>query len=807
MSGDDDGDRPDPFSAFADRKLWLNWREEERNGKPTKVPYQPSSRRAASDDPATWNTRAVVRDAVPKVVNGHPGGIGIVLGEGLGGIDLDHCRDTDSSALTPWAEAVLGRIVTYGEISPSKTGLKLFFLYEPEDELAIRRALGADKAGNLKWGGNWKQPKRPHEAHAPGIEFYLGLRFFTVTGEHCTRTPRDIRTVSLPGLLWLVQEAGPALKGNAGSRKTANRETGRQRRGERRDSVDQSRSGAAWRIARAVRKHPAATMADLIAALRADPETAEWLREKGEAEGGRELHRLWDRSEPDARPRIEWRPDRLPQIRAAAIEALAAAPDLQVFQRGNVLVGIATAKLRDDSGKSIDVPRIAQLGEGALRDKLVAAASWWKFDGRVEDWVHTLPHPAALSAVIQAGTWPGIPDLRGLVAAPIIRPDGSIRAEPGFDADSGLLLATERLRLPPVPERPTREQARAALETLETPIRQMPFVKAEDRAVAVALLLTAVAYPTLPSAPLFAISATTPGTGKGKLVNCAAMLATGQHAAAYSFGGDAIEFEKLLGAILFAGDPIANIDNVSRSLVSDKLCQVLCEPVVGSRILGRSEAPKLPPRTLWTATGNNLTISGDLTRRVLVCALDAGVERPEQRRFAFDPPRLVGERRAELLTAALTILRSYIAAGRPAVTGAVFGSFEAWTRTVRDPLVWLGLSDPVATVEAARASDERLSSFLALAAAWKDTFGLHQSNTASEAIELAQSIDDKGNRRRPELFSAIEAVARSRGALDARRLGMFIAQHAGRLAGGMFFRKSLYSKGSLTWELKSKGSI
>ena len=33
--------------------------------------------------------------------------------------------------------------------------------------------------------------------------------------------------------------------------------------------------------------------------------------------------------------------------------------------------------------------------------------------------------------------------------------------------------------------------------------------------------------------------------------------------------------------------------------------------------------------SLITATGNNLMIGGDMSQRVLLCALDAGVERPE----------------------------------------------------------------------------------------------------------------------------------------------------------------------------------
>jgi hypothetical protein len=46
------------------------------------------------------------------------------------------------------------------------------------------------------------------------------------------------------------------------------------------------------------------TYEEMVAALRADPETAEWTREKGEAAGERELKRLWDKAKAKAEPAL-----------------------------------------------------------------------------------------------------------------------------------------------------------------------------------------------------------------------------------------------------------------------------------------------------------------------------------------------------------------------------------------------------------------------------------------------------------------------------------------------------------------------
>src|SRR4051794_21365284 len=72
-------------AAFIDldtMQRWVNWRNEQRGDDHlTKVPYQPNGRKAKANDPSTWSTRAVVEAAVPKIVTGLGGGIGLELGD------------------------------------------------------------------------------------------------------------------------------------------------------------------------------------------------------------------------------------------------------------------------------------------------------------------------------------------------------------------------------------------------------------------------------------------------------------------------------------------------------------------------------------------------------------------------------------------------------------------------------------------------------------------------------------------------------------------------------------------------------
>ncbi|MDP2374389.1 DUF5906 domain-containing protein [Reyranella sp.] len=206
---------PCPLGELGDVPRWVPWRYEQRSkGKPTKVPYSPrQGARAETDKPSTWGTRA---DAA-RASHHQYDGIGIVLGDlghsyGLGGIDLDTCRNATTGKLEPWASQIIDRFFSYSEISPSQTGVKVFFLYALADAQAMRDAMGTLHVKSWSRG--------------PHIE--IGLRisnsYFTVTdqalpppgtlpevAELVGVPPAPVRVVPLQDLLWLITEAGPAF--------------------------------------------------------------------------------------------------------------------------------------------------------------------------------------------------------------------------------------------------------------------------------------------------------------------------------------------------------------------------------------------------------------------------------------------------------------------------------------------------------------------------------------------------------------------------------------------------------------------
>jgi putative DNA primase/helicase len=114
------------LDQHAKEPRWVAWRNESRGDKLTKVPYCGTDKKAKADDPATWLCRTEAERVAERIVNGLGGGIGYELGDlgndlFIAGVDLDSCLNGDR--LADWAAVVLAAIPTYGEISPSGTGL------------------------------------------------------------------------------------------------------------------------------------------------------------------------------------------------------------------------------------------------------------------------------------------------------------------------------------------------------------------------------------------------------------------------------------------------------------------------------------------------------------------------------------------------------------------------------------------------------------------------------------------------------------------------------------------------------------
>jgi putative DNA primase/helicase len=186
------------------------------------------------------------------------------------------------------------------------------------------------------------------------------------------------------------------------------------------------------------------------------------------------------------------------------------------------------------------------------------------------------------------------------------------------------------------------------------------------------------------------------------------------------------------------------------------------------------------------ANGNNITAEGDLTRRTVVCHLDAGIERPELRKFAFDPiTRVLGDRGA-YIAAALTIARAYRVSGEQVECDPI-ASYGRWSKTVREPLIWLGKPDPVRSMDEIREEDPVRTGARALYAEWRDCLGLNKPYTAAEIIKKAsEKPSEYSPLRYPEFHDLLVTQAGGfKGEIDVKHVGRWLKSIHGQIHDGL----------------------
>lgn len=438
-----------------------------------------------------------------------------------------------------------------------------------------------------------------------------------------------------------------------------------------------------------------------------------------------------------------------------------------IYQRGGLLVRL----VRREDGTL----RQQEVDEAHLHELVSRVTKWVRFDVRAgADVDAKAPRDIARTYLARGAAEWRVPELAGVVRTATLRSDGSVLTAPGYDPATCLFLAVADCPAG-VPENPTREDAEEAARVLDGLLSEFPFVAEADKAVAVAAVLTAIIRRSLPTAPLFAFTAPTPGTGKSLLVDLVSLIATGRDARAFTWSDDEAENRKQLDAALLEGTPAINLDNVRAALGGDRLNQVLTQTAATVRVLGQSKNIEVPCGAFFTANGNNLVIEADLTRRTMLCRMDARVERPELRAFKVaDPKGEVEADRARYVTAALTMLRAHHVAGRPCHLKPI-GSFSAWSGWVRAAVVWLGYADPVASQEAVREVDPRSAELAAVLGQWNEWIG-DRAVTSSELIDTAAP--------RAEFREALLAVAGQAGAINTKRLGMWIKANSDRITAG-----------------------
>jgi len=148
---------------------WVVWKwASDKNGRPTKIPYDAKTGRPAkSNNPSTWADFETALRAVHQY-----SGLGINVTAPLICTDLDGVRNPTTGAIEPWASEQIRLLNSFTEISPSNTGLHVW-------------TRGRLPAGNHQFGHTIR-------GHKQACEFYANLRYICTSGTHLAGSPATI---------------------------------------------------------------------------------------------------------------------------------------------------------------------------------------------------------------------------------------------------------------------------------------------------------------------------------------------------------------------------------------------------------------------------------------------------------------------------------------------------------------------------------------------------------------------------------------------------------------------------------------
>lgn len=710
------------------------WREEVRNGKPTKVPVNPHrGQDAESDNPGTWGT---LTEAV-ACYEVHPDtlhGVGRMFdpADGIIGIDFDKCLD-DHGAIKPGTLAAewLPKLNSYSEVSPSGKGIKTW----------IRATHVLDgKTGR-------KNPKL-------GVEVYRSHRYFTVTGRRLPQFSGDIE-VRQSEVDDFVQAVFPANKHAVATPSLRVPSTLNDAEIIRRAS--EAKNGpkflALWNgniEGHGSQSEADAALCSLLWFWTNDREAVDNLfRQSGL------MRPKWNRADyqkstldlackgevyspTNARPRLPTDAmgaalnDPRPKIRLPGDDRLLSDFSSEV---GAIL-----------SPKEVYIRNgeIVMLDGSELR--LVTPQM---FRTLVERHCICYRQRTHKEQTYQIGLTMRDDDARGVLASPqfvaqlrrvrrlnscrqpIQRTDGKMILLP-----VGYYAPSQTLTLPGV-EYVEEMALTEAVEAVNDLLGEFVFTDARSKAVAVAALVGLYAAQLLPEGalrPCFIVTKNAEGAGATTLVMCSVVPVLGVFPTGVKADDDA-ETRKALTAAVREAKQVILLDNQRSRLASAALEAFLSSPQWCDRVLGENSTFTGPNIATVFASANGCTVNPDMRRRSLFIELHLDVERAEDRQFRrpLDLPTLLSMR-PSILGALWALVRHWDTQGRPAPTRS-HSAFASWAKIVGGIVEAAGFSCPLETATVAAVADTDGEDMQGLIAVME----VERRYTFAEIVEVCQA--------------------------------------------------------------------
>jgi len=400
------------------------------------------------------------------------------------------------------------------------------------------------------------------------------------------------------------------------------------------------------------------------------------------------------------------------------------------------------------------------------------------------------PPNAVLAAAMAPKEWAQLRPLFGIVGAPVLRPDGSLLQQPGYDEATGLYLAS-KVPLDAVPEAPAAEQVRAARRfLLDEFLGDFCWSGPADKANYVGLLATPILRSYLRTLiPFGVVTSTMPGSGK-TILTCGLGMLYGQRVLTWP-GTDEAELRKAITSVL--ADPVGVIifDNLAEGTVIDSpaLARLITDRTWADRILGKSATVAFDNDRVWAATGNNLRLGGDMRTRSVLVGLNPDTPRPEERTgFAIpnlDQWILEAANQRRVLWHLLILVVDWTRQGARRRDGLTMRQFTGWAEAVGGFLAHHGIEGFLANADTVRDIDDDEADWTAFFAQWRKLFG-DRWLTSNELRQSANIIAIGGTPA--DQWDGLFRTDNRGHAISVKALGKVLTGQVGRYRGSYILR-------------------
>lgn len=348
-----------------------------------------------------------------------------------------------------------------------------------------------------------------------------------------------------------------------------------------------------------------------------------------------------------------------------------------------------------------------------------------------------------LRAVVSKTYWPTVPELTGVVGTPTLRPDGTLIQDCGFDQATGLFYGPA-VTVARVPETISDEQVRRSREFVFSKVfGEFCWSSAGDFANYMALLLSPMLRPYVKTTtPFGMVTATTRGSGKTNLTDAIGLL-YGQ--TSQVLPGRTEELQKKVTSILAGNSsPVVVFDNLKEgsTISSEILATLITKDKWDDRMLGASRNIEATNDRLWLASGNGLTVGGDMASRTVMVRLDPKMAKPELRQFEMgqfsDWIREPGNRE-NLLWHLLILVQAWVKDGAAKDESHTMRGFTKWAQIMGGLLVFHGLTGFLGNADDLAARDTDEEEWGIFLAKWYEVFG--PSEQMARQVHASAQVD------------------------------------------------------------------